>query len=436
MKTPLIEPISLEQAYKAMDEFKEISKSCAPSLHHKSALVLQKGKISLSPRSIQVENEFSKLILSSVKGVVGIDVPKLARVKQRLLSLSSELREPLRASGISIDKNLSRPNQLATEMGARTGKFPAKNENGNFVTKREELERLNHPLYSAVAALRQVENALVVLKGLERATKDGVLYMQVHPFHTISGRVGHAMPNISNVPGIDSPFGSDLRSIITPGKDRIIFGMDASSLEARILAHFLAPISTKFRRMVTQGDVHQLIATESGVSRGQAKQLLYALMYGAGNPKLQEITNLCGEDLERTIHSLRNSISGFFELNKSLMQSFEETRRVRSIDGRQLPVEKKHAILNLLLQSSAAYCMKLFAVHLTQRLKNLNCDPHTHWDLLIFAHDEFQISVHPSLINVFEEQARHSLRDVEKELSLQCPLEMRFKVGKNWAETH
>src|SRR3546814_2499137 len=69
--------------------------------------------------------------------------------------------------------------------------------------------------------------------------------------------------------------------VARPG--RVLFGTDAAGLELRMLAHYLN--RPDFTKQVVEGDPHQYNADQVGITRPEAKTLIYAILYGAKAPK-------------------------------------------------------------------------------------------------------------------------------------------------------
>ena len=94
---------------------------------------------------------------------------------------------------------------------------------------------------------------------------------------TPTGRMRHR--KIVNIPGVERPFGSELRKLFIAPEGRSIIGCDAAALEARIQAHYVYPYKggKELADLLLNGDIHQRNADLWGVTRKQAKSPYYAL---------------------------------------------------------------------------------------------------------------------------------------------------------------
>ena len=114
---------------------------------------------------------------------------------------------------------------------------------------------------------------------------DGRVHGFVIPNGTITGRMTHRNPNMAQVPNLGSLYGKECRSCWTVREGYKLVGIDASSLELRMLAHYMQ--DEEFTNEIINGDIHTFNQKIAGLkSRDQAKTFIYALIYGAGDTKL------------------------------------------------------------------------------------------------------------------------------------------------------
>ena len=130
--------------------------------------------------------------------------------------------------------------------------------------------------------------------------KDNIIHGRVNPMGTITGRMSHYRPNLSQVPAVYSPYGKECRELFTvrqPGN--YIVGCDADGLELRCLAHYLYKYDGgRYANAVLYGNkeektsAHFLTLKALGSlckSYDDAKTFFYALIYGAQDWKLGSI---------------------------------------------------------------------------------------------------------------------------------------------------
>jgi DNA polymerase I-like protein with 3'-5' exonuclease and polymerase domains len=55
---------------------------------------------------------------------------------------------------------------------------------------------------------------------------------------------------------------------------------------------------------------------------------------------------------------------------------------------------------------------------------------------IVNVHDEFQYEVEENRAEEFGKLGVQAIIDAGKELKIRCPLDGKYKIGNNWAETH
>jgi len=227
------------------------------------------------------------------------------------------------------------------------------------------------------------------------------------------------------------------RELFNPGAGRIQIGADASSLELRCLASYLARYDGgKFAKEVVEGDIHSYMAAISKVDRKTQKSVTYCLIYGGGDFRLGLTAGASktkavakGKELRK---KLLTGITGFQELNDAI-QKRAEHGVIKAIDGRPIRLQgKNHAALNYLLQSCGAVICKLWVIRVNQMLQENRTD---YWPLA-FIHDEIQLSVKPDHAEAACELIKLAMKDVQATLDFRCELDCDTNIGNNWAECH
>lgn len=255
-------------------------------------------------------------------------------------------------------------------------------------------------------------------------------------------RFRHQSPNTANIPAVrltkDSPprvktglsgyFTYEARDLWTARDGRVLVGTDAAGLELRMLAHYLN--RDEFTRQVVEGDPHQYNADTVGVTRPQAKTLIYAIMYGAAAPK---IAATLGVSVREGAH-----IRTMFLERLGLKELIEECQyeqksgRVTLCDGSQVVCPSPHAALNYKLQGGGARVMVYSNIILEAAIRRRGLDSLKVGDI----HDEWQYDVAPEDAEAHAEESVQAIRSAGQRLSLNVPLDGEAKKGMTWAETH
>ena len=246
----------------------------------------------------------------------------------------------------------------------------------------------------------------------------------------ITGRMAHRNPNLAQVPAVYSPYGKECRACWTVPKNYKLVGVDASGLELRMLAHYMA--DEDYFNEIINGDIHTANQKFAGLkSRDEAKTFIYALIYGAGDEKIGKIINGSRADGKLLRERFLSSLPALATL-KSRVDIASEKKFLKGLDGRKIFVRHKHAALNTLLQGAGAILMKKALTILNSLLKLNTID----YKFVANIHDEWQIEVKESQADFVGETAVKSIIEAGKHFNLRCPMDGEYKIGDNWSETH
>lgn len=267
-------------------------------------------------------------------------------------------------------------------------------------------------------------------------------------------RFRHQAPNTANIPavrvtksgevlrGMEGLFTYEARDVWAARPSRVLVGTDAAGLELRMLAHYLN--RPDFTEQVVNGDPHQYNADLAGVTRPQAKTLIYAILYGAGGVKIAKTLSLRvdvrknrdGEIFEVSAEGeeMKQMFLQRLGADKLVEEAKNEQRngRVTLCDGSKVVCPSPHAALNYKLQGGGARVMALGCVLLERTIRSKRLDSLKVGDI----HDEWQYDVNPRDAEDHAREAVQAIRDSGKYLRLNVPLDGESKVGRTWAETH
>ncbi len=263
-------------------------------------------------------------------------------------------------------------------------------------------------------------------------------------------RLRHQRPNTANIPAVrvhevkdpitkavlskhvlygeEGYYTYEARNLWTARPGRVLVGTDAAGLELRMLAHYLN--SPDFTDQVINGDPHQYNADLVGISRPQAKTLIYAVLYGAAAPKVAKTLDVSVKEAAN-IRTLFLERLGVGKLIKEV-QHEQRSGRVTLLDGSKVVCPSPHSALNYRLQGGGARVMALGAVLLERSIRQIRLDSLKVGDI----HDEWQYDVHPSCAEQHAEISIQAIRDSGVHLKLNVPLDAEAKQGLTWAETH
>ena len=275
-------------------------------------------------------------------------------------------------------------------------------------------------------------------QGWIKLVKDGRLFGRVNTMGTVTGRCSHSKPNLGQVPSSKKPFGKECRSLFTTIPGFKLVGADASGLELRCLAHYMAKYDDgDYAREVCEGDIHTVNQKAAGLpTRDDAKTFIYAMLYGAGDGKIGSIINGSAKKGKMLRGKFLNNLPAIKLVQRDINNRLKNNNTLIGLDGRQLPVRSKHSALNVLLQSAGAIIMKKATILFYYNLYKYGFLFHRDYELVGHIHDEVQVLAREDIAEKVGETAVKSIIQAGELLNFKCPLDGEYKIGNNWSETH
>jgi DNA polymerase-1 len=267
---------------------------------------------------------------------------------------------------------------------------------------------------------------------------DGCIHGKLFVADTL--RLRHQAPNTANIPavrsnkegdvlrGLDGYYTYETRDLWVARAGRVLVGTDAAGLELRMLAHYLN--RADFTKQVVEGDPHQYNADVVGITRPQAKTLIYAIMYGAAAPKIAKTLGVSVKEGAKIRHMFLERL-GLKELIEEA-QYEQQNGRVSLVDGSMVVCPSPHAALNYKLQGGGARVMAGGAIILESTIRRRGMDCLKVGDI----HDEWQYDCDPDDAETHRVVSVEAIRDSGEMLNLNVPLWGDSKIGMTWAETH
>jgi len=440
-----------------------------------------------SEEAINLEHEFQKVIFQQEQNGFPFDTEKAATYYGQLASERSALELSLqkvfppkdrgsyfvpkrdnRSRGYTAGVPVWRPKLTPFNPGSRQDIAERLKEKYNWepteftdkgVPKVDEdvLNQLDYPeakdlsrfflLQKRIGQLAEGNNAWLKL-----VQPDGRIHGHVITNGAVTGRCTHTHPNMAQVPAVGVPWGAEFRSLFYAPDGWSVLGADASGLELRCLAHYMARYDGgAYAQKILEGDIHWHNAQALGLvgkdetkdpnnehhmwARNKvAKRFIYAFMYGAGDGKLGEIVGgdeTKGAELRKTF--LR-ALPAMRILIDKVKQTAKERGYLLGIDKRRLPVRSQHSALNTLLQSAGAIAIKKATCILWDDLRAEGLNQYV--QQVAHVHDEYQLLVKKGYEEDVGRIAVDAFRRAGEYFHFRIPLDGEYKVGRNWAETH
>jgi|TARA_E500000318_G_scaffold9656_1_gene8792 DNA polymerase-1 len=267
---------------------------------------------------------------------------------------------------------------------------------------------------------------------LDIVKDNGRVHGKVITLGCVSHRMSHYSPNMAQIPAGYSPYGKECRSCWTiEDQDKyVLIGSDAASLELRCFAHYID--DPDYTQEVVHGDIHTYNQKLAELpDRPTAKTFIYAWLYGAGDAKIGSIVGGGIQRGRQLRERFLNAIPALKRLRHYVDQS-AKTGRIKAVDGRYLTVRNQHSALNVLLQGAGSIVCKMWLVNIVRKLRQQNLDARP----VANVHDEVQFEVLKEQAEEFGNLTKEAMKDVEKQLDFNCPLDSEYSIGNNWSETH
>lgn len=288
--------------------------------------------------------------------------------------------------------------------------------------------------------------------------RNGRVHGKVNQNGAVTGRMTHFSPNMAQVDKKDLR----MRAVWVADRGHKLVGCDASGLELRMLAHYLAPKDGgAYAKAVVEGtketetDAHSKTRIATGMfKRDNAKTLIYGYLYGAGDKKLGSIlkadahehgVKLKGSDSavgKAARANLETGVTGLGQLIAAVKSRAAKPGYLIGLDGRRIYIRSPHAALNTLLQGAGAVVMKkaLAVFHFDLCVREGLVDPVTYrprqWNYCVNCHDEVEVSAHPSIADRLGPLFAQAITEAGRQLGVRCPLDGEYAVGESWADVH
>ena len=404
---------------------------------------------SFSEQSIKLEHEVARIIAKQEKQGFKLDTVKcmclLNEWKTRLSAIEEELQTiftPIITQRVSEktgkplkdDVEVFNPGsrqQIAKRLMSLGWKPEKFTEKGQVIVDESVLAGVDIPEAKLIAEYLLIQKRVAQVNSwLDAVHEDGRVRGKVITNGAVTGRMTHHSPNMAQVPSSSSPYGEECRSCWTVPEGRVLVGADASSLELRMLAHYMK--DEQYAREIVEGDIHTKNQTAAGIqTRAQAKIFIYALLYGAGPAKIGKIVGGSAKDgKELTDTFLRNTPA--LKALRDKVERLSVQGTLQGLDGRQLQVRSAHAALNTLLQGAGAIVMKQGLILLDEKITKHRLDA----KFVANVHDEWQIECSEVDADLVGDLAVQSIKEAGQALKLRCPLDGEYKKGTTWAQTH
>lgn len=301
------------------------------------------------------------------------------------------------------------------------------------------------------------KHRLGVVKGFIRDLKDGKwLQARIGGF-TNTLRVQHR--ELVNLPGVDKPYGEDIRGVLISGGGKCLLGSDMSSLEDRVKHNFMLPHDPEYVATMQEEDYdpHILMALTAGMvtkkefedfkrgeksanakaARKKGKTTNYASVYNAGAAKIAQAAGIPlkeGKQLHEAYWKLNWSVKAIAEEQVVIRDSKGGKWLVNPINGFCYSLRKESDRFSTLAQGTGSYFFDMWV----DNILNETQTRYGRKTLTGSFHDECILCVKDSekFKTEFAEIIKKAVDKVNVEYKLRRKLGCEVQAGKRYSEIH
>jgi hypothetical protein len=318
-----------------------------------------------------------------------------------------------------------------------------------------------YPVLNELKGLFMLQHRIGVFTGfLECSDEKGRMKAEIAGF-TNTLRFRHKKP-IANLPGVDKPYGKEIRgAIIAPDENHLFCGSDMSSLEDTTKQHYMMFYDPEYVQAMRvpgfdphidigilanmmskeEADLFKKLDKSESLSaeekaeharlkkiRSKAKVVNFSGIYGAGPPKIALTTGMSLQE-STLLHTI------YWERNKAVKQIANDTvsKVVRGQMWLYNPVSKfwyslrqakdKFSTLN---QGTGVYCFDMHISNVRKQGIKINLQ----------YHDEIGFSFLKSDIEAIKNKLNLAIQLTNQTLKLNIPLGISIDFGSNYADCH
>ena len=334
-------------------------------------------------------------------------------------------------------------------------KVPQVRKNGEL-TESVKLLIEENPAVEVLDGLTVIQHRLSIFQGFLECQQDGYVRAEIDGL-TNTLRFKHKKPLV-NLPGIDKPWGKEVRGCLIASEGDVLCGADMVSLEDTTKRHYMQPYDPEYVEEMSKAgfDPHLDLAVKAGyldlndyIFYGNAnedtvndqlrykkikkirknfKVVNYSATYGVGAAKLSRETGM-------SVSEAATMLAAYWDRNWAV-KSFAEAQQIRRISGEmwvQNPVSKfwhslryEKDVFSTLNQSTGAYCFdRWLALYRTRRP-----------NILGQFHDESINLVKKGDENVHTQTLQWAIKKLNETLQLNVDLGIDIQYGQRYSEIH
>ena len=325
-------------------------------------------------------------------------------------------------------------------------KIPQVRKDGELTDSVKLIAETN-PMVEVLEGLTVMQHRLGIFQGFLDCEQDGYVRAEIDGL-TNTLRFKHKKPLV-NLPGVDRPWGKEIRGCLTAPTGYVLCGADMTSLEDTTKRHYMQPYDPDYVHEMSQAgfDPHLDLAKHAGAIkqsdidaynhgtkpelkalRKNYKVVNYSATYGVGAAKLSRTTGM-------SVPQSQALLDAYWNRNWSV-KKFSEDQKVRQINGEmwvQNPVSGfwhslryEKDVFSTLNQSTGAYCFDKWVAYYRTRRPNI----------IGQFHDESINLVKEGEQNEHSVALNWAIEKLNQELKLNVDLGIDIQYGQRYSDVH
>ena len=325
-------------------------------------------------------------------------------------------------------------------------KIPQVRKDGELTDSVKLIAETN-PIVEVLEGLTVMQHRLGIFQGFLDCEQDGYVRAEIDGL-TNTLRFKHKKPLV-NLPGVDRPWGKEIRGCLTVPTGYVLCGADMTSLEDTTKRHYMQPYDPDYVHEMSQAgfDPHLDLAKHAGAIkqsdidaynhgtkpelkalRKNYKVVNYSATYGVGAAKLSRTTGM-------SVPQSQALLDAYWNRNWSV-KKFSEDQTIRQINGEmwvQNPVSGfwhslryEKDVFSTLNQSTGAYCFDKWVAYYRTRRPNI----------IGQFHDESINLVKEGEQNEHSVALNWAIEKLNQELKLNVDLGIDIQYGQRYSDVH
>lgn len=242
-------------------------------------------------------------------------------------------------------------------------------------------------------------------------------------------RVRHE--GIVNLPGVDAPYGKELRSLFTCEDDRVIIGADSAGNQLRGFCHVMK--NDDYTAKILGDDAHQFHADMIGSTRKEAKVFIYRILFGSTAWGLGKAFGKTEAYAQGLIDNFKKEVPEFDEEVSKLEEEWQKNQGwIFGETGNILFVDEQKKVLNAYLQDLEKVTCAASMMWSYDKMKEEGIDFYP----TIFYHDEDAFAVKKEHAEKAAPIIAQGFTEGPKLVGVQIMAGGKPCIGKSYADVH